>query len=63
MMRIAPGLVRIPDLFLISWYKFSGRENPRDLILDLAPDLAVEVLNEGNTKAEMTCKVQDYFEG
>jgi Uma2 family endonuclease len=28
----------------------------------LAPDLAVEVLIEGNTEAEMTRKVREYFE-
>jgi Uma2 family endonuclease len=31
-------------------------------IPDLAPDLAVEVLSEGNTKAEMVRKVREYFE-
>jgi Uma2 family endonuclease len=29
---------------------------------DPAPDLAVEVLSEGNTKAEMARKVQEYFD-
>ena len=30
-------------------------------IPDLAPDLAVEVLSEGNTKQEMERKLKDYF--
>ena len=51
MMRIAPGLVRIPDVSFITWDKLPGRESPREPIPDLAPDLAVEVLSEGNTKA------------
>jgi Uma2 family endonuclease len=62
MMRIAPGLVRIPDLSFIAWDKLPGRESPQEPIPDLAPDLAVEVLSEGNTKAEMARKVREYFE-
>ena len=61
-MRIAPGLVRIPDLSFIAWDKLPGRESPTDPIPDLAPDLAVEVLSEGNTKAEMARKVREYFD-
>ena len=62
MMRIAPGLVRIPDVSFITWDRLPGRESPREPIPDLAPDLAVEVLSEGNTKPEMTRKVREYFE-
>jgi Uma2 family endonuclease len=62
MMRIAPGLVRIPDVSFISWDSLPGRESPREPIPDLAPDLAVEVLSEGNTKAEMVRKVREYFD-
>ena len=62
MMRIAPGLVRIPDLSFLAWDKLPGRETPREPIPDLAPDLAVEVLSEGNTRAEMARKVREYFE-
>jgi Uma2 family endonuclease len=62
MMRIAPGLVRIPDLSFISWERLPGRESLREPIPDLAPDLAVEVLSEGNTKQEMARKVREYFE-
>jgi Uma2 family endonuclease len=61
MMRIAPGLVRIPDVSFITWDRLPGRESPSEPIPDLAPDLAVEVLSEGNTKAEMARKVQEYF--
>jgi Uma2 family endonuclease len=62
MMRITPGLVRIPDLSFIAWDRLPGRETPQNPIPDLAPDLAVEVLSEGNTKAEMARKVREYFE-
>jgi Uma2 family endonuclease len=62
MMRIAPGLVRIPDLSFITWDRLPGRESPREPIPDLAPDLAVEVLSAGNTKPEMARKVREYFD-
>jgi Uma2 family endonuclease len=62
MMRIAPGLVRIPDVSFISWDRLPGRESPKEPIPDLAPDLAVEVLSEGNTPAEMARKVREYFD-
>jgi hypothetical protein len=32
MMRIAPGLVRIPDVSFISWDRLPGRESPREPI-------------------------------
>lgn len=34
---------------------------PADPIPALAPDLAVEVLSEGNTPAEMARKLEEYF--
>ncbi len=62
MMRIAHGLVRIPDVAFITWDRLPNRESPQEPIPDLAPDLAVEVLSPGNTKGEMTRKVREYFE-
>lgn len=61
MMRLAPGLVRIPDVSFISWQRLPGRRVPRDPIADLAPDLAVEVISRGNTPKEMDRKLADYF--
>jgi Uma2 family endonuclease len=62
MMRIAPGLVRIPDVSFISWDRLPGRESPKGPIPRLAPDLAVEVLSKGNTTAEMRRKLGEYFD-
>jgi Uma2 family endonuclease len=59
--RLMPGLVRIPDLSFISWDRLPGRRIPKDPILGLAPDLAVEVLSRHNTRAEMALKVREYF--
>lgn len=61
MMRLAPGLVRIPDVAFISWDRLPNRRMPPEPIPDLAPDLAMEVLSMGNTSGEMARKRQDYF--
>jgi Uma2 family endonuclease len=60
--RLFPGLVRIPDVAFASWDCFPGRKRPKAPIPDLAPDLVVEVLSKGNTKAEMNRKLREYFE-
>jgi Uma2 family endonuclease len=60
-LRLMPGLVRIPDVSFISWRKFPNRELPAEPIPDLVPDLAVEVLSEGNTSEEMRRKLREYF--
>lgn len=61
MLRIAPGLVRIPDASYISWSRLPGRAFPPQAIWQMAPDLAVEVLSESNTKAEIARKIGEYF--
>jgi len=62
MMRLAPGLVRMPDVSFLSWDQFPDRELPFEPIPGIAPDLAVEVLSESNTRAEMERKLHDYFD-
>ncbi|HZT83212.1 MAG TPA: Uma2 family endonuclease [Gemmataceae bacterium] len=59
--RLMPRLVRIPDIAFISWDQLPAREIPAEPIPDLAPALAVEVLSEGNTPAEMERKLKEYF--
>lgn len=61
MLRLAPGLVRIPDVAFISWERLPGRCVPAEPIPGLVPDLVVEVLSEGNTEAEMNRKRREYF--
>jgi Uma2 family endonuclease len=61
MMRLFPGLVRIPDVAFISWERLPNRRVPTEPLPDVAPDLAVEVLRVGNTPGEMARKRQDYF--
>src|SRR5262249_28109228 len=61
MMRLAPGLIRIPDVAFLNWDRFPNRQIGTEPIPDLAPDLAVEVLSPSNTEREMERKLQDYF--
>ena len=62
MMRLFAGLVRIPDVAFVSRERLPGGKVPPEPIPDLSPDLAVEVLSESNTRAEMTRKRGEYFE-
>jgi Uma2 family endonuclease len=61
MVRLMPGKVRLPDISFIAWDRLPGRKTPTTPILDLAPNVAVEVLSKGNTKAEMKRKLREYF--
>jgi hypothetical protein len=50
---LSPGLVRIPDLSFTSKARLAQHRRDRPPILPLAPDLAIEVVSEGNTRREM----------
>ncbi len=60
-LKILPNQVRAPDVSFLRWERFPNRELPRDPIPAVAPDLAIEVLSEGNTEGEMQRKLRDYF--
>jgi Uma2 family endonuclease len=61
MFRLPENLVRIPDVAFASWDRFPGDETLEDAVPEIAPDLAIEVLSKGNTRAEMTRKLHEYF--
>lgn len=61
MLRLSPGRVRIPDACFISWDRLPAGRLPDDPVASVVPDLAVEVLSEGNTDAEIRLKLDDYF--
>lgn len=63
MVRVEPAQVRLPDVSFIAWLHFPGRILPKDQILDLVPDLAVEILSPTNTAKEMARKRREYFAG
>ncbi len=60
--RLRFRLVRIPDVSFLPWERLPGGELPDEAVASVAPALAVEVLSEGNTPAEMGRKLKDYFE-
>jgi Uma2 family endonuclease len=60
--RFAPGLVRCPSVAFLSWDKFPDGMIPDDSITDIVPDLVAEVLRDGNTTAETSRKVGEYFD-
>ncbi len=60
-LRFAPRVVRLPDVSFVPWSKIPNRELPPEQVPYLIPDLAVEVLSPGNTRAEMARKRRDYF--
>lgn len=61
MARLAPGLVRIPDVSFIPWDHLPSRTVPNQPMLTLAPALAVEVLSPSNTREEMERKLRACF--
>jgi Uma2 family endonuclease len=60
-LRIFPGLVRVPDVAFVSRERLPGGKVPDAPIPQLVPNLAVEVLSEGNTPGEMDRKRREYF--
>ncbi|HVJ82049.1 MAG TPA: Uma2 family endonuclease [Planctomycetia bacterium] len=61
MLRLAPGLVRIPDVSFVSWSQFPGGRIGEEAAPDVHPELAVEVVSPGNAAEEMDDKLADYF--
>jgi Uma2 family endonuclease len=61
--RLMPGIVRFPDISFYSWQHFPNKVLPEGAILNIVPDLAVEVLSRSNTKKEMARKRKEYFVG
>ncbi len=61
MMRLAPGLIRIPDVSFVALGRLPDGKVPRTAFIEDGPDLAVEVISPSNTKREMDQKLADYF--
>jgi Uma2 family endonuclease len=60
-MRLMPGQVRIPDVAFISQERIEQCSNFDRPIPDLTPDLAIEIVSENNTPAEIDRKIKEYF--
>lgn len=61
-MQLIPDLVRIPDVAYTSWGRLPGGERPKERVPRVVPNIAIEVLSENNTPAEMSVKRREYFE-
>ncbi|HEY2157053.1 MAG TPA: Uma2 family endonuclease [Isosphaeraceae bacterium] len=61
LMRLALGLVRIPDIGFVSWERIGNRFPKGQAIAPFGPELAIEVLSRSNTRKEMSDKLADYF--
>ncbi len=61
MIWFAPNQVRLPDVAFYPRERLPGGIIPDQAILDIIPDLVVEILSRGNTKQEMDRKLREYF--
>jgi Uma2 family endonuclease len=60
-LRILPKRTRMPDVSFIRWERFPNQKIPlHQRVFQVVPDLAVEILSEGNTAAEMGLKLDEY---
>lgn len=61
MIRLLGKQVRMPDVAFYSWESLPDGEVPADLVPEIVPDLAVEVLSASNSAGEMSRKLREYF--
>jgi Uma2 family endonuclease len=61
MLRLEPGLVRIPDVSFVPWEQIPDETMPKEAVASLVPALAVEVLSPKNTRGEIDRKLRDLF--
>lgn len=59
--RLSTGLVRLPDVAFIAWDRLPGKVLELPAIATAVPNLAIEVLSESNTAAEIARKNREYF--
>ncbi len=60
-MKILRTQARSPDVAFVSWDRLPDGKVPLARVPELVPDLAIEVLSEGNTYGEMARKRREYF--
>lgn len=61
-LRMKGGRVRLPNVAFVSAERLATLPKPHPPIPSIAPDLAVEVLSESNTRVEIRQKLKEYFE-
>ncbi|NUQ62661.1 MAG: Uma2 family endonuclease [Pirellulales bacterium] len=60
-LRTVSGRTRAPDVAFVTWERIGSHSPRRQKILPVPPDLAIEIVSEGNTPAEMDRKLREYF--
>ena len=60
-MRMTNGRRRLPDLYYTAWERLPTDTAHLVPVADYPPDIAVEILSDGNTRAEMAQKRTEYF--
>ena len=61
MFRLLASTIRAPDVAFVSRQQLPDGRFPSEAYPPISPDLVVEVLSPGNTKAEMSRKRVEYF--
>ncbi len=59
--RMLSENVRMPDVSFFAWSQFPSSVIPLEKVASIAPRLAVEVLSESNTRAEIAMKLGEFF--
>ena len=62
MLRMKSGRIRLPDICFVSAADVPPGTPPNQPVPTLPPTLAVEIISETNTAAEMRQKAKEYFE-
>lgn len=60
--RLIRRQIRMPDVAYYPYARLPNNKMPKAAIPTIVPDLAVEVISEGNTSREMSIKLGEYFE-
>ena len=60
--RVELRVIRMPDVSFISWDRVEGDEMPGGPVMEVVPDLAVEVISRSNRPGEMQVKLREYFQ-
>ena len=60
--QLFPAMVRGPDIAFTSWARLPDRKPPTDPYPAIVPELVVEIISAGNTRAEMARKRREYFQ-
>lgn len=61
LMRLFPGIVRIPDVAFTRWQTLPTPDAHLKSVARFNPDLAVEIISASNTRAEIDRKIREYF--